>query len=184
MKYSDIICLSETWMKLDTIDENLKFQGYELHLNSMGEGKGIATFFRSDKAIISTDVKKPKMQMTKLKTQEIDIISVYRSSGGDPKEMVEELKQLIDMNKTTIVAGDFNFCFIDQRGNFVTKFLEDHGFSQHVTEASHLMGGHLDHVYSNHDPKVFDVNTMMFSPYYTCRDHDAVFITVRRVADD
>ena len=183
MKFSDIICLSETWLKFDTIDENLKFPGYELHLNSMGEGKGIATFFKSEEAIISTDVKKPKMQMTKLKTLEIDIVSVYRSSGGDTKELVDLLKQIIDMDKTTIVAGDFNLCFIDQSSNCVSKFLEDHGFSQHVTEASHLMGGHIDHVYSNHDPKVFDVNTMMFSPYYTCKDHDAVFITVRRVSD-
>ena len=66
------------------------------------------------------------------------------------------------MNKVTIIAGDFNSCFVDQRDNSITKFLEDIGFSQHVSEATHLMGGHIDHVYSNHDRNVYDVTVLMY----------------------
>ena len=183
MKFSDIICLSETWLKLDSFNKNLMLPGYELHLNNMGEGKGIATYFNTEQANISTEIKRPKVQMTKLSTQEIDVINVYRSNGADNKEMINDLKSIIDMDKTTIVAGDFNICFINQRTNPVITFLEDHGFSQLVTQATHLMGGHIDHAYSNHDPNVFDVNILMYSPYYTCQDHDAVFITVRRLSD-
>ena len=159
------------------------FPGYELHLNNMGDGKGIATYFKTDQANISTEIKKPKVQMTKVSTHEIDVINVYRSNGLDNKEMIDDLKSIINMNKTTIVAGDFNLCFINQRTNSIITFLEDHGFSQFVTQATHLMGGHIDHVYSYHDPNVFDVNILMYSPYYTCQDHDAVFITVRRVPE-
>ena len=183
MKFGDIICLSETWLRSDSYSENLRLPGYELHLNSMGEGKGIACYFKHEKANITTDIKSPKFQMTKVKTPDIDIINVYRSSGADNKEMIDKLKQIIDMDKTTIVTGDFNLCFLNQRSNWVIEFLEDHGFSQHVIGATHLMGGHIDHVYSNHDPNDFDVNILMYSPYYTCQDHDALLITVRRLSD-
>ena len=39
MKFGDIICLSETWLKSDANSDNLRLPGYELHLNIMGEGK-------------------------------------------------------------------------------------------------------------------------------------------------
>ena len=60
----------------------------------------------------------------------------------------------------------------------VTKGLEEMGFQQLVEEASHLKGGHLDHIYSNHDQKDFKVEILMYSPYYTSLDHDAFCITL------
>ena len=59
--------------------------------------------------------------------------------------------------------------------------LEDLGFHQLVTEATHLKGGHLDQVYSNHDPKKFKTEILMYSPYYTSLDHDAISLTLRQV---
>ena len=59
--------------------------------------------------------------------------------------------------------------------------LEDLGFQQLVSEASHLKGGHLDHVYSNHDPNKFENEILMYSPYYTSMDHDAICLTLRQV---
>ena len=70
-------------------------------------------------------------------------------------------------------------CFIDQRDNEVTKMLEDHGFIQLVGEATHWKGGHIDHVYINHDPSLFQADVAMYSPYYTSKDHDALLITIR-----
>ena len=59
--------------------------------------------------------------------------------------------------------------------------LFDLGFYQLVGEATHLKGGHLDHVYSNHDPKKFKNEILMYSPYYTSLDHDAICLTLRPV---
>ena len=60
--------------------------------------------------------------------------------------------------------------------------LEGQGFRQLVEEASHLQGGHIDHVYSNLDPDIFKVDIMMYSPYYTSQDHDAFCITIMHKA--
>ena len=77
------------------------------------------------------------------------------------------------------MCGALNKCLVSQRGNEVTAMLENLGFRQLVNAATHLMGGHIDHVYSNHDQKRFRVDVMIYSPYYTCKDHDALCITIR-----
>ena len=119
------------------------------------------------------------VQMTKLDFSDVKIISLYRSQGANSQEIVDCLKQLIEKDKPTIIAGDFNLCYVDQKENLIVKYLENRGFSQLVKEATHLQGGHIDHVYSNHDKAVYDVIAMLYSPYYTCQDHDALFVTLR-----
>ena len=49
IKFSDIICLSETWLTTDSDVNGLKLHDYDLHLNSVGHGKGIAVYFNADK---------------------------------------------------------------------------------------------------------------------------------------
>ena len=96
--------------------------------------------------------------------------------------MAKDLDQIIDQTKPTIICGDLNFCYITQRANLVTTILEGKGFRQLIEEASHLQGGHIDHVYSNLDPDIFKVDIMMYSPYYTSRDHDAFCINIMQQA--
>ena len=117
--------------------------------------------------------------MTKVHYSDINVITLYRSQGSDSQEFVDCLYQLIDTDKPTIITGDFNLCYIDQKENLIVKYLENLGFSQLVEEATHLQGGHIDHVYSNHNNEVYDVSVMLYSPYYTSKDHDALFVTVR-----
>ena len=179
---SDILCLSETWLKNED-QEGLKLPGYRLQLNSSGQGTGIATYFVEEKVEFVQDVKRPRMQMTKFRASEIDIISVYRSSDGELKDMVDTLKAIITQKQTTIILGDFNLCMIDDKTNGVTQYLEEEGFSQHVFEATHLLGGHIDHVYSNHDQAIYTLDIILYSPYYTCRDHDAVLVTIKKISD-
>jgi hypothetical protein len=38
-------------------------------------------------------------------------------------------------------------------------------------EASHLAGGHIDHVYTNCQE---DADVALYSPYYCAKDHDAL----------
>ena len=123
-----------------------------MRLNSVGEGKGLATYFKVNKAKFEADVKCLNMQTTKLRAEDIDIISVYRSSVCAVKDMVDILKDIIKENLTTIIVGDFNLCMIDEKTNGVIRFLEGAGFSQHTMDATHLLGGQIDHVYSNHNP--------------------------------
>ena len=128
------------------------------------------------------DLKKTNVQITKMSTDKIDVLSIYRSQGADNTEFIQDLRQLLINGQTTIICGDFNQCFIKQRSNKIVKMLEELGFQQLVMEASHLKGGHLDQVYSNHDPSVFKVEVLMYSPYYTSLDHDAICLTMTQVA--
>ena len=41
---SDVICLQETWLEDDSIQEDVNILDYDLHLNSNGKGKGIAIY--------------------------------------------------------------------------------------------------------------------------------------------
>ena len=59
--------------------------------------------------------------------------------------------------------------------------LENEGFQQLVDEATHYMGGHIDHVYSNHNPQKYQVDVKLYSPYYLAKDHDALLITIIKV---
>ena len=184
VSFSDVIILCETWLKTDVVQEEVTLAGYELHLNSFGEGKGLASYYKAEKVSPSTDIMKQRFQITKLVSPEVDIISVYRSSDANNDELMDELKSLIGPDKTTVICGDFNECVASEKAKGVAKMLEDCGFTQLVTQATHLKGGHIDHVYSNHDPAFFEVDIMLYSPYYTCHDHDALCITIRKSADN
>ena len=153
-----------------------------MHLNSVGDGKGIGTFYKPDKVFPDGDMKQPRAQISKMSAKEVDVINIYRSQGTNNAELAENLKQLIDEKRLTIVCGDINLCFVNERGNKITTMLEHHGFKQMVMSASHLKGGHIDHVYSNHDPNMFKVDIMMYSPYFTSKDHDAFCITIMHSA--
>ena len=96
---------------------------------------------------------------------------------------MKEIEKIIRKGSQTIICGDFNLCFLNKGGNVLTKFLCGHGFQQLVREASHLQGGHIDHVYSNLDPSKFKIDIQMHSPYYTSHDHDAFCITITCVGD-
>ena len=122
------------------------------------------------------------MQLSKISTPEVDVINIYRSQGADSTELIQDLKLSINQAIPTIICGDLNLCYINQRKNEVTNMLEGQGFNQLVLEASHLQGGHIDHVYSNLDPEIFKDEVTMYSPYYTSRDHDGFFITIMHAA--
>ena len=115
--------------------------------------------------------------MSKFSGNKFDIIIVYRAPNGNDGSLRDHLKNLIDWKRSTMVCGDFNMCYIDNRRSRTTKFLLENGFKQLVNEATHIDGGHIDHAY-------FKTNCMiqasidLYSPYYTARDHDALSITM------
>ena len=123
------------------------------------------------------DIADDKMQLTKLSGNEFDLIVVYKAPNGNDGQLQEHLKNLVHCNRSTMVCGDFNMCYLDHRNNRSTKFLLQNGFKQLVKEATHIGGGHLDHVYFRSEGLLATVE--MFSPYYTAKDHDAVCISLQ-----
>ena len=162
----------------------LKLHNYKLHLNSIGEGKGVAVYYKTEKFTPTNDVTKPMAQISYGKSDEFDIVHVYRSQGMDKHELSEDLRKCINPKKPTIVCGDFNICYVSQRNNEITSMLETLGFTQLVQNATHLKGGHIDHVYSNHNPAKYSIEISLYSPYYLCLDHDAICVTVVKASGD
>ena len=76
---SSIITLSETWLS-DGMELNLT--GYISHFNSVGPGKGIAVYIKDKKFKVTIDIKEEKMQITKLESNDLHLITVYRSEQG------------------------------------------------------------------------------------------------------
>ena len=175
---ADIIHLLET-----SLDENegnkLTLQGYRKHLINVGNGKGIATYFKDDVFSHQQDVTESRMQVTKLNSIDVDVISVYRSDQGNSRELLTYLEAMITHGKPTLITGDFNICYLNHSGNRMSKGLEKMGFSQRIREATHIRGGHIDHVYWRDDSNVWkDPELELYSPYYS--DHDASCITLVR----
>ena len=119
------------------------------------------------------------MQITVLESNELKIIIVYRSEQGNITELYQHIKDDILDEKSTVIAGDLNICYQTQRSNKITKFLENNGFIQLVTEATHTMGRQIDHMYFKPGSTIQkNPSLYRYSPYYT--DHDALCLTLKR----
>ena len=134
-------------------------------------------YYKSAKYVHVQDVREEKIQLSVYSGIRLDIIIVYRAPHGNDGSLRDHLKNLIDLKRSTLVCGDFNMCFIDNRGSRTTKFLLENGFKQLVNEATHIDGGHIDHAYFKTDHSV-QSSIDLYSPYYTAKDHDALCITM------
>ena len=114
-------------------------------------------------------------------------INVYRSDKGNKTELVNILRRKINdsLGQAILVSGDFNICTMDEPNNPVTTALRELGFELLVNVATHIKGGHIDHLYWRGDPtgdwkKPTLENNLIerYSPYYT--DHDAWLVTLQR----
>ena len=93
-------------------------------------------------------------------------------------DLAEHLKNMISTEVNTVVTGDFNLCYVSNRNNKVTKYLENDGFSQLMNEPTHMKGRHLDHLYFRQGRKPVQVPSIhRYSPYYS--DHDALCATIQ-----
>ena len=172
---SDLLFLSETWL---TDDYSPAINFYTAHYNNFGSGKGLAAFFKKEKFTHICDVQEDRMQLIKMGSNKLDVICLYRSSNGNLTTLLEHLKHLIPLNKTTLICGDFNICYIASRNNKVTKWLEDNRFKQLVQEPTHTKGRLIDHYYVRTCKEVPLVTDLLrYSPYYS--DHDATCGTIK-----
>ena len=104
-----------------------------------------------------------------------DVDGVYKAPTGNDGILRDHLQNLIDENRSTLICGDFNMCLIDNKNSRTTKYLILNCFKQLVKEATHIDGGHIDHVYLRSEGLLSTVQ--MYSPYYTAKDHEALYIS-------
>ena len=180
LMFSDMICLTETWLREDASADNFQIEGYSLDLNGVQnyKGKGIAVYFKADKFRVKEKIKLPNLQITQMSSEELDVIAMYRSAGCKMETVIENLSQLIDRTKSVIVCGDMNFCFSASQDNSFVKYVTRQGFDQMVKEATHIEGGLIDHVYFRSGGPPLKADVSIYSPYYTAHDHDALLVEV------
>ena len=173
---STIICLSETWLQED---DELEINGYKAHFNSVGPSKGIAVYLKDSSFTPTDEMRSETMQLTKIKSKEIEIITVYRSNKGNTSELLEHIINMINDELATVILGDFNICYQTNKRNRISKFLETNGFQQFVEEPTHIRGGHIDHLYFK-PAKSFIGSPVIYkyTPYYS--DHDAICTLFKR----
>ena len=176
MMKSSIIALSETWLGQN---DRVNIDGYNSHFNSVGPGKGLAVYLKNENFQQIVDIKEEKMQITKIKYQQLEVITVYRSEQGSTAQLIQHLMNLIHPEGATVICGDFNICYKSNRNNRVTKFLENQGFKQLIRAATHIRGRNIDHFYlrQGHGIKE-EAPVCRYSPYYS--DHDAICVTIQR----
>ena len=163
-------------MKTDQFQEDLNLRNYNLKLNSISNGKGLATYFKLDIFKHEKDIKLESMQLSKFSANNLDVISVYRSKEGNERDFIRQLKSMLSVGKVTVISGDFNICLANRKSNQISSTLQALGFKQLVNEATHIEGGHLDHIYIR---GIINAHVELYSPYYTALDHDALCLSLQ-----
>ena len=87
-------------------------------------GKGIGTYFKSGLFSPQVNITKPLAQITLLSSPDLDVVNVYRSQGMNYTDLAHDLRDIIDKSKLTLICGDLNLCYVDDRSNEVTSLLE------------------------------------------------------------
>ena len=172
---SDLICIQETWIDTEEEQDIYNLDGYTKYLNNQGRGKGLATYIKKNKFKYVTDLKSPNMQISKVTSKNIDVISVYRSQKEAFLSLKNQVEALVDPNKTTLIVGDFNFCYKNSQNEF-SKFMSKSKFNQLVEAATHIEGGLLDHAYFKCVGDEREATVELCSNYYS--DHDTVTVFI------
>ena len=179
---SDILCLQEIWLNPgEEEDSRYQLEGFKGHFTCVGSGKGVAVYVRLklyQKAAYSFhSLSEPFLQFGKVSLENLDVITIYRSQEERFLRAAHFLKDFIDLEKTTLLVGDLNYCSVKDY-NDLSKFLTKEKFNQLVTLPTHIDGGLLDHAHlrqSKGHKRNAEVKT--FTHYYS--DHDSVTVILR-----
>ena len=176
---SDLIVLTETWLEEDQNCDGYDLPKFSSNFNNGGRGKGITSYF-NEKFKHTTDIKKTGFSISMMKSDDLDVIGIYRSQDGNMDEILQILDKLIIKTKPTMIGGDLNVCVLKAPNNIMTKNLKERGFLQVVKKATHIDGGLLDHVYIFENGR-FTWAVEEFPKYYS--DHDGIGVTLWKKND-
>jgi hypothetical protein len=172
---SDLICIEETWVDPEEEEYIYDIDGYTSHLNSQGRGKGLAIYTKKNQFKHIADFKSPNMQISKVTNEKMDVIVVYRSQEEPFLSLQNQVEALVDPEKTTLVVGDFNFCYKNSQNKF-SNFMSHSKFNQLVEAPTHVEGGLLDHAYFKCVGEKREATVELCSNYYS--DHDMVTVFI------
>ena len=164
---------AETWLDPDKVDLSLQINELSLNLNSVGRGRGLAIYFKRSKFQVTKTVNCLDIQITRLEGENLTILALYRSHGNTT--ILDCLKELIPDYGNCLIIGDVNICMQSQPSNHLFKKLREKNFTALLSEATHLKGGHIDQAWYRGDTNNCEMK--IYSPYYTCKDHDALLFT-------
>ena len=176
-KRANVMCLQETW--LDPLDSTSNCNmlpentGWKQHNNNVGKGKGITTFF-TEKYKWEQDITNPSYQMTKITSDTLEIINVYRSRGAETENLLKDLFTLIGPGKQTLVLGDFNLCYLTESFHLLFQAFRRMGYQQIVVNPTSINGRLIDLAFIS--PSALDVfdRAQQQSQFFT--DHDLIEI--------
>ena len=90
---------------------------------------------------------------------------------------MENLEQMINMEKVTAISGDMNLCLDKDPNCLLFTALNDLGFKQLVTGPTHKAGGRIDHLYlRDPDALLASFHLTSYVPYFS--DHDALCLSM------
>ena len=183
LQQSHVIILTETWLEVNETSEcEYELPGYESNLNSIGRGRGIATYCKYPYKH-TKNINCEGFSITKLESENLDVIGIYRSQEGNVTTLITHLESLISKGKNTILGGDINICAVAHPNNYITQSLAEIGATQLVVTATHIEGGLIDHVYLIQGEGIkFSYNIKNFPKYYS--DHDGLGLILWEVKED
>ena len=185
MPNCDVMALSETWLNVpETVDarhqqeENYGLSGYKVCLTSQGRGKGLATYYKSDKFQLIQEINQHGVQIVKLRCNKFDFIHIYRSKSYSLQILAYDLQALVDDHKMTIICGDFNENTIKHPDNAFFTVLRDKGFRNIVKNPTHDAGGCLDLLFYK-KPKLLGAVVRSRKFHIPFSDHDGIVILLK-----
>ena len=174
---ADIIHLMEISLEETDSEESFNLRGYTMFFIKVGSGKGIMTYYKKEKVSVKAAIKSSHYQVIKFQHDKIDIFNVYRSQQGHPLNLLLDIKkEMKDNDRSAIISGDFNLCYLENWSNRLIQGLLDMNFQQLVHEPTHIKGRHIDHVYLKNENLEMDTTIYRYSPYYS--DHDCLCIMI------
>lgn len=190
---ADVICLTETWLKLDQEITRLNLNGFKFHhlariqaysnndehMRSLrnSKGGGVAFYLKEnddEKQIIHHSIQNIESIAVKFLKKNIVLVNVYRPPTLNVTTFLQSLKSLVDTLKlqgdNCIFLGDFNED--TKTKGPIQAFMENNGFNQIVNFFTTEGGTTLDHVYISNS---IQAHTRRMSTFYSY--HEAVVLS-------
>ena len=157
IKCYDLILLQQTCLTADQAPlERFEVDEYHCHFNSSGAGGGLAVYFKGGFSHVK-DIRKKDYQLTKLSSNDLDIISVYRTRNESKESQINFLKDiesLISNKRKTIVTGDYN----SDLASIIGRERSHWNFKQIISHPTHIGGNLIDHCYISDQCKTESVD--------------------------
>ena len=123
------------------------------------------------------DIKENQMQLSKFISSHLTVVALYKSQKESQATLNQAIEDMTKFDKTVIVLGDFNFCYLDNYLNSTKKYMRNRDFKQLINVPTHIEGNLLDQAYIRDKEEKMDVTGDIQGKYYS--DHKALNIIIR-----